>query len=109
MSPASRSSWCSSRATGAMISTAPRSTATGATAMVAQTQPGFIELVMGTPLIWVLLVAMVVMSVALSGFATRMPAPVAFLVFFGYSVLMGVALTPIFWHYTGESIAATFF
>lgn len=82
---------------------------TGATAMIVQSQPELMQVIFGTPLIWVLLIATVIMSIALSGFATRMSAPVAFTVFFTYSALMGVTLSPIFWMYTGASIAATFF
>src|SRR5215212_4368666 len=64
---------------------------TGATAMLLQSQPELLSLILGTPLRWVLLLATIGMSVALQGFAMRMSAPVAFVVFFLFAGLMGVS------------------
>jgi FtsH-binding integral membrane protein len=82
---------------------------TGAVAMIVQSSPALLRAVYGTPLIWVLLLATVVMGVALSGFAMRMSAPVAFAVFFLYSAMMGASLAWIFVVYELGSIAQAFF
>lgn len=82
---------------------------TGATAMIVSSQEALLQLFFGTPLMWVMLLATVGMGVALSGFAARMPAAVAFVVFFAYSAIMGVSLAPIFIVYDLGTIAMTFF
>jgi FtsH-binding integral membrane protein len=81
---------------------------TGATAMVMASLPDLELAIVGSPLIWVLLLATVGMAIALQGYAARMSAAVAFVVFFAYSALMGVSLAPIFWRYTAGSIGMTF-
>lgn len=82
---------------------------TGASAWLVANNESLLNLVFGTPLMWVLLLATFGMSVALTGFAARMPAAVAFVVFFAYAGLMGAALAPIFVIYSLGSIAAAFF
>jgi len=82
---------------------------TGAVALFLQNQPALLQAIFLSPIKWVLLFAVVGLSVALQGFAQRMSAPVAFGVFFAYSALMGVALTPVFLLYSLGSVATTFF
>lgn len=82
---------------------------TGLMSLLVANNEALLQLVFGTPLMWVLLLATVGMSFALTGFAARMPAAVAFVLFFAYSALMGVSLSPIFLIYNLGSIAAAFF
>ncbi len=82
---------------------------TGASALLVSNNETILQLVFGTPLMWVLMLGTIGMSIALTGFAARMSAPVAFAVFFSYAGLMGVALSPIFIIYNLGSIAAAFF
>jgi FtsH-binding integral membrane protein len=49
------------------------------------------------------------MAVTLQGLAIRLSTIVALATFFAFSVLMGVSLAPIIWHFTSGSVAVTFF
>jgi FtsH-binding integral membrane protein len=82
---------------------------TGATALIAQSVPSLMQLIWGTPLRFVLLLALIGMAVGLGGFVMRMSAPVAFAVFFAFAAVNGLALAPIFYVFEAGSIANTFF
>jgi len=63
----------------------------------------------GSPLMWVIVLAPVVLVFVLSFGIQRMSVGTAQLVFWGYSALMGVSLTTIFVAYTSQSITQVFF
>ncbi len=58
---------------------------------------------------WILLGAEVLLVIAISGSVTRMRPAMATALFFLFSIVNGLALSSIFWVYTEESIAKTFF
>ena len=82
-------------------------TGTGAFAEYAAVSEAQIAVLINA-LIWVIVLGTVGMSLALQGWVERMSAPAAFVLFFLYATLMGVALTPIFWIYQLGSIGAAF-
>lgn len=70
---------------------------------------GMAGAVFGTPLRWLVALAPLGFVMAMSfGFA-RMQASTLKLLFWGFSVAMGLSLSAIFFFYTGPSIALTFF
>ena len=83
----------------------------GLTAVVSvamASSPGTLQLVIGTPLKWVLLIAMLVMPLVLSARISRMSAGTATGMFLVYSSVVGAALSPIFIAYTASTIASAF-
>jgi FtsH-binding integral membrane protein len=83
----------------------------GLTAVVSvamASSPATLQLVIGTPLKWVLLIAMLVMPLVLSARISRMSAGTATGMFLVYSSVVGAALSPIFIAYTASTIASAF-
>lgn len=72
--------------------------------------PSFVEAVFSSnALFWGLLIAQFGVVIWLSAGINKMSAGTASLLFYLYSALTGVTLTPIFFVYTGDSIVKTFF
>lgn len=72
--------------------------------------PSFVEAVFSSKaLFWGLLIAQFGVVIWLSAGINKMSAGTASLLFYLYSALTGVTLTPIFFAYTGDSIVKTFF
>ena len=72
-------------------------------------QTGFYQQIVGTPLIWVVMLAPLAAVIFLSFRIERMSLAAAQLTFWVYAALMGLSLSGIFLVYTGASIARTFF
>ena len=79
------------------------------TATVAQNNPAVAELIYGSPLRWVIMLAPLAMVFFLSFRIHKMSVPAAQTTFWVYSALMGLSLSSIFLVFTGESIVRTFF
>ena len=72
-------------------------------------QSGLAQQLFSTPLRWVVVLAPLGVVMAMSFGANRMRTPTLQMLFWGFSVLMGLSLSAIFLVYTGPSIASTFF
>ncbi len=70
---------------------------------------GMAESVMGTPLRWVIALAPLGFVMAMSFGLHKMQTATLNLLFWGFSIAMGLSLSSIFFIYTGPSIAMTFF
>jgi FtsH-binding integral membrane protein len=70
---------------------------------------GMAEQVMLTPLRWVIALAPLAFVMAMSFGVNRMQTSTLQILFWGFSVVQGLALSAIFLVYTGPSIATTFF
>lgn len=70
---------------------------------------GMAEAVFGTPLRWLVALAPLGFVMAMSFGVNRMQTSTLQLLFWGFSVVMGMSLSAIFFVYTGPSIALTFF
>ena len=81
---------------------------TGVVAMVFVNTPAF-DIVMGSPLRWVAMLAPLGLVLALSFGINRMQASTAQALFWAYAALNGIAFSVIFKIYTNVSIAETFF
>jgi uncharacterized protein len=83
---------------------------TGAVAMYTATSETLISFVFGSRITFFGLIILEFVAVAaLAGWVNRMSAATATIVFIGYSILNGLTLSVIFFVYTSESIASTFF
>ncbi len=82
---------------------------TGAVAFFASQSSALMQLIFGTPLQWLVVLAPLGMVVYLSVRIQKMQASTAQLMFWVYAALMGLSLSSIFLLYTGESIARIFF
>lgn len=72
--------------------------------------PSLLEMIFSSRAIfWVLIIAQFGVVIWLSAGINKMSATTASLLFYVYSALTGVTLTPIFFVYTGDSIVKTFF
>lgn len=72
--------------------------------------PALLEMIFSSRAIfWVLIIAQFGVVIWLSAGINKMSATTASLLFYVYSALTGVTLTPIFFAYTGDSIVKTFF
>lgn len=72
--------------------------------------PSLLEMIFSSRAIfWVLIIAQFGVVIWLSAGINKMSATTASLLFYVYSALTGVTLTPIFFAYTGDSIVKTFF
>lgn len=72
--------------------------------------PALLEMIYSSRAIfWVLIIAQFGVVIWLSAGINKMSATTASLLFYVYSALTGVTLTPIFFAYTGDSIVKTFF
>lgn len=81
---------------------------TGITAFVTS-QTVLARMVMGTPLVFVLMIAVIGLPIYLQVRINKLSASKATGFFVAYSVVMGMFLSSIFLMYTATSIAATFF
>ena len=81
---------------------------TGVTAFVTS-QTVLARMVMGTPLVFVLMIAVIGLPIYLQVRINKLSASKATGFFVAYSVVMGMFLSSIFLMYTATSIAATFF
>ena len=70
---------------------------------------GMAEAVLGSPLRWVIALAPLGFVMAMSFGLQKMQTATLNLLFWGFSVAMGLSLSSIFYIYTGPSIAMTFF
>jgi len=70
---------------------------------------GMAEAVMTTPLRWVIALAPLAFVMVMSFGANRLSTAAMQLLFWAFSVMMGLSLSSIFLVYTGASIAVTFF
>jgi len=82
---------------------------TGIVAMLVASSPAALQMIFGTPMKWVVLLAPVGMVFFLAFRINHMKASTAQAVFWVYAGLMGASLASIFVVYTGTSIARTFF
>lgn len=83
---------------------------TGAMAMYTATSETLINFVFGSRFTFIgLIVLQFIAVVGLAGMLDRISANTAILIFVGYSVLNGLTFSSIFFIYTTESIASTFF
>ncbi len=81
---------------------------TGGVAWSVGTSPAMVSAIFGTPLKWVVMIAIFVMSIALPAMVNRMSVAAAQLAFYTYAALFGVFMSAIFVVYTQASIAQTF-
>lgn len=83
---------------------------TGLVAFFTANTPALLNVIFGNPIItWVVMLAPLGMVLWLSFGINKMKAETAQLVFWAYSVVMGLSLASIFLVYTGASIAKVFF
>lgn len=81
---------------------------TGATAFIGSSIPAFVQMVYGTPLKWVVMLAP--LAFIFFGFRPQtMSASKLQTMFYVFSVLMGLSMMSVFLVFTGESIARVFF
>ncbi len=81
---------------------------TGGVAWSVGTSPAMVGAIFGSPLKWVVMIAIFVMSIALPAMVNRMSVAAAQLAFYAYAALFGVFMSMIFVIYTQASIAETF-
>lgn len=81
---------------------------TGIVALVAASS-GITQALVGSPLIWVVMLAPLGFVLAMSFGLHKMSAGTLNLLFWAYATVMGLSMSTIFLVYTGESIATTFF
>ncbi|MEO1718612.1 MAG: Bax inhibitor-1/YccA family protein [Pseudomonadota bacterium] len=79
------------------------------TAMVAKSNPAVAQLLYGSPLKWVLMLAPLGFVFFLSFRIHKMSVGAAQLTFWSYAALMGLSLSSIFLVFAGQSIAQVFF
>jgi FtsH-binding integral membrane protein len=79
------------------------------TATLAMSNPAFAQLIYGSPLRWVIMLAPLALVFFLSFRIHSMSVSTAQTTFWGYAALLGVSLSSIFLVYTGASITQTFF
>lgn len=82
---------------------------TGGVALLVASSPAATQLIFGTPLKWVVMLAPVGLAFFLSMRIHSMKASTAQGVFWLYAALMGASLASVFLVFTGASIARTFF
>ncbi|MRG71412.1 BAX inhibitor (BI)-1/YccA family protein [Alphaproteobacteria bacterium HT1-32] len=82
---------------------------TGLVALAVSQSPYMLNLIFGTPLKWVAILAPLGMVFFLSARIHKMQASTAQAMFWVYAALVGVSLASIFVVYTGESVARVFF
>jgi len=82
---------------------------TGIVAMLASTSAPLMNLIHGTPLKWVVMLAPIGVVLFLSVRLNKMSAKTAQMTFWAYAGLMGLSLSYLLLAYTGVSVARTFF
>ena len=70
---------------------------------------GITQAIMGTPLMWLVVLSPLAIVFAMSFGQNRFSTPTLQAMFWGFATLMGISMSTIFLVYTGGSIAATFF
>ncbi|MEO0057446.1 MAG: hypothetical protein RIT17_896 [Pseudomonadota bacterium] len=81
---------------------------TGIVALVSASS-GITQALVGTPLIWVVMLAPLGFVLAMSFGLHKMSTATLNILFWAYATVMGVSMSTIFLVYTGQSIATTFF
>lgn len=82
---------------------------TGAVAFIVASTPALLDVIFGTSLRWVVILAPLGLVFFLSARINKMSAASAQLTYWIFSGLMGLSLASVFVIYTGESIARVFF
>ncbi|MEO0680963.1 MAG: Bax inhibitor-1/YccA family protein [Pseudomonadota bacterium] len=82
---------------------------TGGVAFAIGSSPSLLQMIFGTPLKWVVMLAPLAVVFGMGAMVHRMSAATAQLVFWAFAALMGASISFIFAVYTGISIAQTFF
>jgi uncharacterized protein len=82
---------------------------TGIVAMLVASSPAATQMIFGTPLKWVVMLAPIGLVFFLGARINNMQASTASTLFWVYSALMGASLASILLVFTGESVARTFF
>ncbi len=82
---------------------------TGIVAMLASTSAPLMNLIHGTPLRWVVMLAPIGVVIFLSVRIHKMSAKTAQMTFWAYAAMMGLSLSYILLAYTGVSVARTLF
>lgn len=82
---------------------------TGVVSLLASSSPALMAAIFGTPLKWVVMLAPLGMVLFLSARIAHMSFATAQMTFWIYAAMMGLSLSVIFLHFTGESIARLFF
>ena len=81
---------------------------TGVTAYFVATTPALVNLIFGSSLQWLLLIATLIVPITLGVGIERLSSGAAQALFWGYAILMGMTLSVIFLGYTTDSIARIF-
>ncbi|WP_031933691.1 Bax inhibitor-1/YccA family protein [Candidatus Hepatobacter penaei] len=81
---------------------------TGLVAYVVASTPALYGVILGTPLVWVLLIATLAVPVTLGASIGRLRASTAQMLFWGYAALMGATTSSVFLIYAMESVARVF-
>lgn len=82
---------------------------TGLTAFAVASSPAMLQLIFGTPLKWVIMLAPIGFVFLFAAKIGSMSTSAAQLCFWAFAVLMGMSMASIFIVYTGSSIARVFF
>lgn len=82
---------------------------TGIIAYATSKSPQMMQLIFGTPLMWVVMLAPLGFVLAISFGINKMRASTLQILFWSFSAVMGLSLASIFIIYTGTSIARVFF
>jgi uncharacterized protein len=82
---------------------------TGAIAFFVSSNEGLMQTIIGSPLMWVVMLAPIGLVFFLSFRIHAISAQTAQAIFWLYAGLLGLGLSPIFLAYTGESVARAFF
>ncbi|GBD43901.1 Inner membrane protein YbhL [bacterium HR40] len=82
---------------------------TGLTAYVVSTSPAALQVIFGTPLKWVVMLAPLGFVIFLSARIHAMSLSAAQIAFWGFAVVMGLSMASIFLVFTATSIARVFF
>ena len=82
---------------------------TGVVAFAVARSPAALQLIFGTPLMWVVMLAPLAFVMILSFGLHRLSTPMTQLLFWAFAGAMGLSLSSIFIAYTGASITRVFF
>ncbi len=82
---------------------------TGVVAYLVSQSPAMLEMIFGTPLKWVVMLAPLIFLIFAGGKMMTMSTSAARTCFYGFAAVMGLSLSVIFLVYTGASIARVFF
>ena len=82
---------------------------TGVVAFAVASSPAALQLIFGTPLMWVVMLAPLAFVMILSFGLHRLSTPMTQLLFWAFAGAMGLSLSSIFIAYTGASITRVFF